>query len=227
MTMKVHRDRSEVTWGAASPGARQSSPQVRRCARRGPCLRTGRLRRGNREGALAGFSMVDLAMALFVLMIGLSALLRSVVGSARLGQVNRDTAAATLAVRGIIEQLSGEDDFALVFARYNTVTADDPVGPDPSPGSGFAVEGLSPDPSDPDGLVGELLFPTAAGAPAVLSEVSPGFPGLPRDLDLDGDPATPDVTADYELLPVLVRLRWRSPSGVRTMQVLTLLGDRG
>jgi len=50
--------------------------------------------------------------------------------------------------------------------------------------------------------------------------------GMPRDLDGDGDVEVVDVSGNYRLLPVVVRLRWRGFSGERSMEAQTLIADR-
>jgi hypothetical protein len=47
---------------------------------------------------------------------------------------------------------------------------------------------------------------------------------MPRDLNLDGDALDADVTGDFGMLPVAVRLRWRAPSGtIQRYEVSTIL----
>ena len=39
--------------------------------------------------------------------------------------------------------------------------------------------------------------------------------GMPKDLNADGDVLSTDVTADAQLLPVIVRIRWEGAAGQR------------
>jgi hypothetical protein len=171
-----------------------------------------------------GLSMVELMIATLAVMIGLSAFLRSIVGSLHLARNNRNTAIAAEATRGMVERLRSEDP-SLVFAMYNGDVTDDPVGG--APGRHFAVEGLRTIESDADGFVGEILFPTPTPDSGRLVE-NPGtdFPDLPRDMNLDGDATDVDVSADYQLLPVILRLQWRGAQGDMTYEVSTLIGAR-
>ncbi|HKX46296.1 MAG TPA: hypothetical protein VJP77_06305 [Planctomycetota bacterium] len=178
--------------------------------------------RGARSAA--GFSVIELAIVTTILAVALLGLSRSMLGSMTLTGVNRESAVARDGAREAVERLQGVEDFETVFARFNADLADDPaLGA--SPGPAFAVAGLDPVEGDPDGLVGEIVFPaTEAGElreDLVLPELA-----LPRDLNADGLVDTDDHAADYRLLPVLVRLRWEGRSGVRELEVRTLLADR-
>ncbi|MCP3917443.1 MAG: hypothetical protein GY711_18000 [bacterium] len=157
--------------------------------------------------------MIELLIAMTILLGGLTGYLRSIVSSMELGRTNGETAIAVAALQSALEDIAAED-FSDVFARYNGDDADDPGGVGTAPGPSFDVDGLSARPEDADGLVGEIDFPTPPGAGGTLAE-NPGtsFPGMPRDLNVDGDAADGNVNADHVLLPVRIRLRWRSASG--------------
>ncbi len=161
-------------------------------------------------GARRAFSLLELVCALSVLILGLSGLLRLLLGDMALHDRARSVGIAMQSARQVMEQLAGLDP-ALAFASFNGTTADDPPG---APGPGFAVAGISADPADADGLCGEVVFPTPVGAPGVVTELGGApFAGLPMDLNLDGDAVDNDVTAQLRWLPVIVRVRWRSSSG--------------
>jgi hypothetical protein len=105
-----------------------------------------------------------------------------------------------------------------VFARYNADPADDPGVAGTAPGNAFECPGLNVVPGDPDGLAGEILFPVVGGD---LHEDFADFDlGFPRDLDGDGiDGAQHDD--DYEILPLLIRVRWTGQLGLRTFDLYT------
>jgi hypothetical protein len=126
----------------------------------------------------------------------------------------------------MIEVLEGVEEFATIFQLYNSDPNDDPGLPGSAPGSGFPVIGLRPVADDPDGLVGEILFPTGAAANQLVENPGEDDIWVPRDLNGDGDIDFGDHSADYRLLPVLLRLRWEGSSGVRALQVQTLIADR-
>ena len=50
--------------------------------------------------------------------------------------------------------------------------------------------------------------------------------GMPYDLDGDGIAGPGDKKGTYRLLPVELTLRWRGRTGVRSLQLQTLLADR-
>lgn len=167
--------------------------------------------------------MVELVMTLTLVLVGLSGFLHALVGSMKLGRSNRTSAVATEALQAALEELASVP-FNEVVRRYNADPADDPGGAGSAPGDAFSVNGLPPQPDDVDGMVGEIVFPfTAAGE---LTEApAAGFPGMPRDLNLDGD-TTDTGVVDYKILPVLVRLRWRDAAGDREAFAKTILIER-
>jgi hypothetical protein len=65
-----------------------------------------------------------------------------------------------------------------------------------------------------------------AGAPSQLREdvVLPDL-GMPRDLNGDGVVDASNHDVDYTLLPVLVRVRWRSASGTGQFELRTMIGN--
>ena len=185
-------------------------------------MKSNAYRRSSR--ARRGISMVELMIATLAVMVALSAFLRSIVGSLHLARNNRNTAIAAEATRAMIEDIRRQDP-AQVFALYNGDAADDPVGG--APGRHFAVDGLRPTDGDADGFVGEILFPTPTPDSGQLSE-NPGtdFPNMPRDMNLDGDSADADVSANYLLIPIVIRLQWEGAQGDMTYEVSTLVGAR-
>lgn len=159
-------------------------------------------------------------------MTGLLAFSRSMSESIDLGQRNREIALATAAARGIIENLYAAD-IERVFALYNAEAADDPDGSGTAPGAFFTVDGLPVRPGDADGLAGEIEFPVPDGSPGELREDLPHAQlGMPLDLDLDGALDGADHSLDYRVLPVLVRVEWRSGRDDREFEVTTILGAR-
>ncbi len=174
----------------------------------------------DRGPSQAGFSMIELMVSVGVLMVGMLGLSAAMIGSLNLNDVNRQSSIATQAARSVLENMRSEG-FATLFRRYNATNTDD-VGT--SPGSNFGVTGLEPLANDADGMVGEIIFPTAANQPAVLSEVAGNdFPLIGRDLNQNGDATDGDVTGDYVLLPVTIRIRWRGVGGEKSMQFTSML----
>jgi hypothetical protein len=63
----------------------------------------------------------------------------------------------------------------------------------------------------------------AGGAVQVREDLQEPALGMPRDLNGDGIPDALDHSADMQILPVLVRLRWRGPTGISRMEFRTLV----
>lgn len=179
--------------------------------------------------------MIELTLVIAVFMITLLVLSRSMGAAMQLTDTNRESALAADGAQEMIEILQGAPDFALLFPLYNSYPDDDPGLPGSAPGSGFAVAGLDPAPDDPDGFVGEILFPAEFGLVDLelheilldpdLADLADDL-GLPRDLNGSGSLDAGDRSDDYQLLPVLLRLRWTGATGVRVLEVQTLLADR-
>jgi hypothetical protein len=140
----------------------------------------------------------------------------------RLGDTTRERALASEAARQVLEELQDQE-FSDVFALYDARTDNDPQGFGTAPGPGFAVEELQPQIDDADGVVGEIVFPvvgTELREDADLPEL-----GLPLDLNGDGLDGL-DHALDYQLLPVAVRVRWRSSGAPMQVELRTYLCER-
>ena len=115
------------------------------------------VKRGKQEQA--GFTIVELLLAMSVLLFAMLALSQTLGTAKQLNGVNRETALAHDGIREMLEILQGAEDFSQLFALYNEDPNDDPGGIGTAPGSGFTVNGLDPTDDDADGLVGEIRFP--------------------------------------------------------------------
>ncbi len=174
----------------------------------------------------AGFSLVELMLAMAVIAVALASAVGTIAGTAKLSQVDEETLVASQGARAMMECLQAAD-LRDAFALYNEVEVDDPGGAGTAPGAHFAVSGLDPLSDDADGMVGRILLPVAADFPGVLREdlFDPSF-GMPRDLDLDRDVDGDDHAADYVVLPIRVQVRWRGPGGARVLELDTILTSR-
>jgi len=173
----------------------------------------------------AGFSLLEITVALAFLAVAGGGLMSAIVSNMMTSRVNRETAIAHDAARAHMERLQARD-FREIFAAFNSDPSDDPGGPGTAPGAGFAIPGLSVRPDDPDGLVGRIELPATAGAGTsqlLRENLADATFGMPRDLDLDGFTDGLDHSADYEILPVRVHVEWRGVSGDRAVEVQTLL----
>lgn len=173
----------------------------------------------------AGFTLLELMIAVGVLLFGLLGFSQAVLRSVATNEATREGALAAEAARQVLETLQAET-FGEVFRRYNAEPADDPGVAGTAPGSNFAVPGLTAQSSDADGFVGRIEFPTVAIAPGVLREnlALPAM-GLPRDLNGDDFWDAADHSADYRLLPVVVRISWRGKAADSEAVFRTVLGN--
>jgi hypothetical protein len=160
-----------------------------------------------------------------VLLVGVLGFSRTLVGASKSAQKTREMERATQTARQMIERIEAEA-FADRFRSFNGDAADDPGVAGTAPGANFAVQGLSALPGDPDGKPGEIIFPVQNGAPAILREDAdmPSL-GMPRDLNGDGIVDAANHATNYKLLPVIVRVRWRSANGPGQFELKTMLAN--
>jgi hypothetical protein len=80
---------------------------------------------------------------------------------------------------------------------------------------------------DPDGFPGEIVFPITlvGGVPQLREDVVNAKLGMPRDLNGDGVVDANNHAGNYQLLPVLVRVRWRGVGGNGLVELPTMLAS--
>ncbi|MEM7518092.1 MAG: prepilin-type N-terminal cleavage/methylation domain-containing protein [Planctomycetota bacterium] len=204
-------------------------------------------------GKNAGVSMVELMVVLTILTVAMGMYASTVISTAKLRAIHRETSIAAEAARATIERMHNVP-FAEIFARYNANGEDDPEGADTAPGAFFTVQGLDALPGS-EGFVGEVILPTGTARievpveidPATqrlidLGRISPPRPvfknelqlredvqderlGLPRDLNGDNVVDDADHSDGYVILPVRVRLSWQGRQGNRTYELSTMLTE--
>ena len=170
----------------------------------------------------AGMTLVELAVSITVLAFALCAAASTVITTGALNQKNHETEVARRAAENMIEVLRNTD-FTRVFQTYNSATSDDPNGAGTAPGNLFAVKGLTPLPGAPGGVAGQIFFPSAG--PALYENVNDASLGMPRDLNADGVVDAANHVGDNHVLPVRVRVQWKSKNGPRTVELSTLLSE--
>lgn len=159
-------------------------------------------------------------LVVFVIMTAALGVITSTLGNVgRLGPLNQETARALDASSAVIEDMRNLD-FDELFVRYNSIDTDDPAT-GISPGPFFAVDGLDLVPGDPDGFVGQVVLADVAGA--LREDFVDGDLGFPRDLNGDGVLDANDHAVDYGILPVCVRLEWRSRGRTRSYELFTTI----
>lgn len=167
-----------------------------------------------RDERCAGFTLVEVLLAVVVLVLASGAAVSSLIASRNLNEVADERAIAREAIDSKIAEMRSND-FAQVFALFNDSAADDPIGVT-APGANFAAGPLAAQFGDPDGLPGIVEFPTVAGR--LREDVVDVALGMPRDLDVDGSITAADLSDTYRFLPFAVRVAWR---GVKGDMVLT------
>jgi type II secretory pathway pseudopilin PulG len=179
-------------------------------------MQGNRARTLSRETGVAGFTLVEVLLVCWVLLIALGSVVAVVTSSQRLARTNEETSIAYAAARQRMAELQSVP-FQEIFARYNGAPNDDPGAPGSAPGKDFAVRGLSAALDDADGFVGEVVFPElpiGGGLSELREDVVLPSLGMPRDLNGDGAP--PDAlnhAGDYVILPVTIQVRWRGAAG--------------
>ncbi len=169
----------------------------------------------------AGFTIIELAIAIAVLVIAAGALTTSFVATTSLGRMSRAQALAADAAQSAMEAMRGEN-FSEIFARFNADPGDDPVF-GASPGNTFTVRGLDPQAADPDGIVGLILMPV--NGLQLREDVVDAALGMPRDLNDDALIDALDHAGNYTMLPVRVRVEWTGSAGDLAIEFITVLAD--
>lgn len=186
-----------------------------KCTGKAGSRRAVSLERGSDSG---GYMLVELMLTMVVLTVGLGAAVSSLQQTTSLGESNRERALALDAAESVVAMVEGEV-FNEAFASFNANLLDDPVF---APGNSFSVRGLTPRQNDPDGMVGEVIFP--GNGFQVREDFVDRELGMPRDLNGDGDIDALDHSADYQILPVRVRVVWRGSKGNdRVVEIVTQL----
>lgn len=181
----------------------------------------------SRRGARArrGFTLLEVLFGLVVLLVGVTSFSGALVSSMRAAKKADEMNRATKAAHAILARIEAEA-FPEAFRRFNDYKLDDPGGAGTAPGAHFAVEGLEARPGDADGQPLDVIFPTQTNDASRLKEnVTVAELGMPRDLNGDGVIDTANHAVDYKLLPVLVRVRWRSASGPGEFELKTMLAN--
>jgi len=173
----------------------------------------------------AGFTLIEAVIALAVAALALLGFSSSLISTMMLGQSNRESALARRAAHEILSELQTAP-FGEIFARYNSVTSDDIPGETNRPGA-FAVAGIALLEDDADGFAGEIVFPDTlvSGGLQLREDYSAATFGQAWDLDLNGEIDADDHAADYQVLPVLIRVEWRGKGGPSKIELRTTLID--
>jgi hypothetical protein len=197
-------------------------------------------------GGRAGLSILEVLVTLSILVVAGSLFCQMLVSGRRIRLVNHEKTLAADAARVVLERMRNMP-FLEVYRAYNEDPKDDPGGNGTGPGSTFGVEGL--DPLDGASAVGKILFPSKMvqvagggggggktglfGGGGIVGEtyyhlhedLVDARLGLPRDLTGDNKVDDQPHSSVYLLLPVCVRLEWKSGTGERHFEIVTQLAD--
>ncbi len=170
----------------------------------------GARRVGLRSRVQRGFTLIELAIAMSILMIGLVTAAAATMRMHHLRKQNRERIVAQNAVRSIAERIHAQ---SYRFSEDPDTWATNLLqvfGAGGTFGNTFEVDLLTPtDPTeDHPGSIAILTNET-------FTDNAIGFElGMPRDLNGDGDANDVDVSVDARILPVVVSVAWRSQSGI-------------
>ena len=170
-----------------------------------------------------GLTLIEITITLAIIVSVMLGFCQALLGSMNASRANRETAVATDAARQMIETLQAAD-FEALFATNNSVAGDDPEGL-PARLAAFEVPGLNPRQNDADGLCGEILLPeiTEGGVSELREDLEDRALTMPRDLNGDGLIDSLDHSGDYAILPVVIRIDWRGPTGPSRVQFKTII----
>ena len=170
--------------------------------------------RGLARRSTVGFTLIEVMCVMVIMVIAILGFVSGLGASVQDLSASGESFHALNAARSKVEELRGQP-FGRLYADYG-------------PGSGgetFAV------PYQENGKTLTLQNPNGGNAGSIIFAVNEtSIPADFRwvaayDLNGDGDTGDVDVSADYKILPVLVRVRWRDAYGPRVSDVRTVLFD--
>ena len=173
------------------------------------------------RGGESGFTLIEVLMAgsfLALAACGMSAVLA---GSMSMAAVNKETAQARTAAQRMLEELQNVPT-SDIFATFNNIVEDDPLGQSTAPGSLFAIK-TKPAAIQVSNMTGEIFFPEAPQTGELREDLRDETLGMPRDLNGDGEIDNLDHAKDYLFLPVRIRISWDGLAGHRTYELHTVI----
>lgn len=170
---------------------------------------SGPLGRGPRRRA--GFTLVELAIAVSILLVGLVSVATATSRMHSVRRHNRERVLAQNAARSTAERIQAQAYSLRVEPTTWSANLIADFSPGGTFGSQFPVRELNV--AGAGQTVGTIAFVTDEGA----TDNALGFEiGMPRDLDGDGVIASADVTGDARILPVILTVQWVGVGGPET-----------
>ncbi|MBI3818693.1 MAG: hypothetical protein HY286_08390 [Planctomycetes bacterium] len=173
-----------------------------------------------RNGSLRGISTVEALMSFSVICIALLGTVKTIGSSIGITCALTEREVAVRAAHAKIAEIDSQS-FSQILVMYDSDAANDPGGKATAPGPYFAVSGLQPQAGYAAGNVGEIQFPVSGTQ--LREDINNTALGMPRDLNGDGKIDGFDHSADYKILPLLIRIRWKGPDGNYIIDVPTVL----
>ncbi len=159
-----------------------------------------------------GFTMMEVALAMTILLVALMAMSASTLRMNALRRQNRERAVAQNMIRIISENVHAISERSLAQAQGTAQTWSELVvqalAPGGTLGNTFNITELSAQDGNP--VVGTIQLIVDE----TVTDAGMGFEmGMPRDLNGDRDAFDNDVTVGARILPVVVSATWRGVSG--------------
>lgn len=167
-------------------------------------------------------SLIEVMISFLILTVAVLILSSTITASVAHTGSKRERAIAAESVMNMLESMHAVP-FEQLYALYNSNPDDDPNGPGTAPGNFFHVDRLEPLPAAKgreEAWVGEILLPGTG--PGLFENTDLAELGLPRDLNGDLAIRETDVAGSYQVLPVIVKVRWLSKGSERTLAMPTI-----
>jgi type II secretory pathway pseudopilin PulG len=157
---------------------------------------------------VAGFTLVEIGLAMTILLVALMAMGASTLRMSSLRRQNRERAIAQNAIRALSEQIHATSDRIRRSGGEWSEELIAALAADGTLGNTFPIQSLNPQEGLPAvGSIQVVIDET-------LTDAELGFElGLPRDLDGDGVIDNTDVSQTARILPIVVRAQWSGVSG--------------
>ena len=150
-----------------------------------------------------GFTVVEMALATTMLMVGIMAISAATLRMHQLGRQNRERTIAHNAMTQMGERLNSASAIAALTPSTWATTVIDAYSEGGSVGNTFSVFGLTPVEGEEQPGVIEFI------TDETLTDDELGVAmGMPRDLNGDGDVVDGDVSGTVELLPAIITISW-------------------
>jgi Tfp pilus assembly protein PilV len=168
----------------------------------------------------AGFTIIEVVITTAILVVGMVSIGLTLVASGTLRSAVEDRSRAQASLHSAVQQIQA----------VSSVSLDDPAGWSQSMVNRFSAGGALGNTFPVAGLTNANGQPAVATVQVVANETLTDLElgtdiGMPRDLNGDGLAGSNDVSADAQLLPIVVTIQWSGKAGHRQLtQGFFLLG---